>query len=249
MTDFSKTLIHASSMGVLFTEPKDVAAKKAGELSGTAKTHLIKIYIQEHWGRRKDVSTKQMEKGNLVEPDVISLIGNVDQRVYVKNEHGETNEWAIGMADIVEFDEIIDVKASWEAETFLPKLLEKIDKMYEIQLQTYMWLYNKPKARLSYGLVSAPYILVQNELKKLLWNMDVVSEESPEYKLAAQEVYKNMVFDDIPEEERVIHLPVERNEEIIQQMPGKVAKAREFLQFFSEKHKNFNIKYGELFIC
>ncbi len=238
--DFSKTLIRASSMGVLFMEPKDAVAKRAGELSGTAKTHLIKVYIKEHWGREKDVTTKTMEKGILVEPDLIELLGLIDGKKYVKNELRASNEWASGCADIVEPEEIIDGKASWEAETFLPKILEPLDRMYNIQLQTYMWLYNKPKARLSYGLVSAPAILVQNELKKLLYNMDVVSDESPEYKEAAKEVWKNMVFDDIPPEERVIHLPVARDDELIEQMPGKVTKAREFLQFFSEKHKNFN---------
>jgi hypothetical protein len=234
--DFSKVKIRASAMGVLFMEPKDAAAKKNGELSGTAKTYLIKTYIKEYWHREKDFTTKEMQKGILAEPELIQLFSVVDGKIYSKNDERKDNEWATGHADIVEPEELMDGKASWEAETFLPKLLEPLDKLYNIQLQTYMWLYDKPKARLMYGLVNAPDLIVQNELKSLLYRMDVISEESPAYKIASQELLKNMIFDDIPPEERVISIPVPRDQEIIDQMPSKVRKAREFLQIFHEKH-------------
>ena len=236
--NWNKTLIRASCMGYLFQEPKDAAAKKAGELSGTAKTYLIKTYIREYWGREKDYTNKKMQKGILGEPELIKLLSLVDGQLYFKNYERKENEWASGHADIVTDDTIIDGKASWEAESFLPKLLEPLDKIYNIQLQTYMWLYDKPKAQLKYGLINAPDMLIQNELKALLYKMDVISEESPDYKLAAQETLKNMVFDDIPENERVISIEVPRNDEIIAQMPEKVEKAREFLSNFHQKHMN-----------
>ncbi len=238
MIDWSKVKIRASSMGVLFSEPKDAAAKKAGELSGTAKTYLIKTYIKEYWGREKDITTKEMQKGILAEQELIQLFSIVDGKIYSKNDQRMENEWTTGHADIVEPEEIIDGKASWDAETFLPKLLEPIDKLYNIQLQTYMWLYNKPKARLMYGLVNAPDSIVQNELKSLLYRMDVISEESPAYQIASKELIKNMIFDDIPPEERVISIEIPKNDEIISQMPEKVQKARQFLQQFHEKHMN-----------
>lgn len=225
-------------MGYLFQEPKDAAAKNAGELSGTAKTYLIKTYIREYWGREKDYTNKKMQKGILGEPELIKLLSLVDGQLYYKNDERAENEWASGHADIVTDDTIIDGKASWEAESFLPKLLEPLDKIYNIQLQTYMWLYDKPKAKLMYGLVNAPDMLIQNELKALLYKMDVISEESPDYKLAAQETLKNMVFDDIPPLERVFSIEIPRDEEIISQMPGKVEKARAFLEKFHKLHKN-----------
>lgn len=234
--DFSKTLIHASSMGVLFIEPKEAAAKKAGELSATAKTHLVKVYIKEYWGIDIDITTKQMQKGTIAEEDVITLVSRVHKKLYEKNDVQEYNEFAIGHADIVQPDEIIDVKASWSPETFIPKLLEPLDKMYNIQLQTYMWLYNKPKAKLCYGLVNTPDFLIQDELRKLLYKMDVISEESPEYLRAAEKLMKNMVFDDIPLHEKVITIEVPRDEEIIDAMPKKVEKARDFLGKIYEKH-------------
>lgn len=240
MTDFSKVLIHASSMGVLFTEPKDAAAKKAGELSKTAKTHLIKVYIKEYWGREKDVTTKQMEKGTIAEPELIKLISIVDGVWHDKNLVTKYNEWAIGTCDIEEEDEVIDGKASWDAETFLPQIIEPLDKDYNIQLQTYMWLYKKQKARLCYGLVNTPDFILQNELRKLLFSLNVISDESPEYKREAVKLLKNHIFDDIPPEERLISISVPRDDEIISQMPAKVEKARLFLEWFAEKHRNYN---------
>jgi hypothetical protein len=236
--EFSKTLVRASIMGVLFTEPKDAAAKKAGELSATAKTMLIETYIREYWNRSQDITTSAMEKGTLAEPSMIELLSWVDKIPYEKNEVRATNEYATGHADIVCEDEIIDVKSSWSPFTFLPKLTEPISKMYNIQIQTYMWLYNKPKGRLCYGLVDTPDFVLQNELKKLLWNMDVISEESPAYKIASAELIRNMTYEDLPPQERIISIKIDRDEEIIQQMPEKVEKARKFLAEFHEKHMN-----------
>ena len=239
---FENTLIRASAMGVLFTQPQSKEAKDKGELSATAKAFLIKIYVEEYWGRTKDISTVEMQKGTYTECDVRNILSELDGVKYEKNELRGLNEWSSGCADIVTGDEIIDIKSSFSADTFIPKILEPIDKMYNIQLQTYMWLYNKPKARLVYGLVSAPDMIIQNELKRLLYNMDVISDVSPEYIEAAQELTKNMVFDDIPKSERIISLPIARDEEIISQMPQKVTKAREYLNQLHEIHINLNKK-------
>lgn len=242
MTDFSGILVHASSMGCLFTEPREVAAKKAGELSKTAKTHLIKVYAREYWGRWKDVTTKQMEKGTAVEIDVIHLLSKHDGFPYEKNELRINNEWITGHADIVCGEGIIDVKASWDAETFLPKLLEPLDFDYNIQLQCYMWLYNKKMAKLVYGLVNMPDYMLKNELQKLLYSMDVISDMSPEYIKASKKLIKNCVFDDIAESERVISLIVARDEDLIKQIPEKVTKARKFLAQLHEKHLNLRLQ-------
>jgi hypothetical protein len=45
------------------TEPQSKAAKDAGELSKTAKSHLLDVYIAEKYGRKRDIQTKQMRKG------------------------------------------------------------------------------------------------------------------------------------------------------------------------------------------
>jgi hypothetical protein len=238
MTDFSKTLIRCSSLSCLFTEPQSKEDKLAGRLSKTAQSHLVEVYAREIWGVEKDIVTKQMRKGTEAEEDGITLISIVDGKLYVKNDERKENEWICGHADIVEDDLLTDLKLSWDAFTFLPKLIEPVNKDYYYQLQGYLWLWGQDKGRLSYGLVNTPESIIQGELYRLLRSMNVISEESPKYKEAARKLISNMKFDHIPMEQRVIHQFIGRDEEIIAQIPEKVEKARKFLQELYEKHQN-----------
>ena len=235
MTDFSKTKIHCSSLSVLFTEPQSKADKEAGELSKTAKAHLVEVYIREVWGRYEDITSKQIQKGNLAEEEIITLLGFIDNKPYVKNEERKENEWIIGTADIVD-EIIIDAKSSWSAKSFIPKILEPLDKDYFYQMQGYLWLWDIKIGRVSYALVNCPESILQNERRKLLFNMNVATEESPEYLEAVKELEKNHIFDDVPLEQRIFNIEIERDENIIRQIPAKVEKAREYLSFIQSKH-------------
>jgi hypothetical protein len=238
--DFSKTLIRCSSLSCLFTEPKEKAAKDRGDLSATAKTHLTEIYAREYWGVEKDIVTKQMKKGTEAEEEGITLLSRVDKRMYEKCDEKKNNEWLSGHADIVCEDEIVDMKLSYDAFSFLPQLTNDVDKNYYYQLQGYMWLWDRPKGRIAYCLVDTPDHIIAGERYRLLRSMNVVSEESPEFLEKARILESNMRFSHLPMEERVINHYVERNEEVIASIPSKVAKAREYLQLLHEKHLSLN---------
>jgi hypothetical protein len=234
--DLSTTLIRCSSLSCLFTEPKLKVDKEAGNLSQTAKTHLIEVYARELWGVERDIVTRQMQKGIEAESESLVLLSVVEGEFYEKNQIRESNEWVTGHADIVTDDLIIDVKTSWDAFSFLPKLTEEISSNYYYQLQGYMWLYDRPKARISYCLVDTPENIIRGEKYRLLRAMDVVSEEDPVYLAAAAKLESNMKFGHIPPSLRVINHFVDRNDEIIAQIPDKVDKARDFLIDFAGKH-------------
>ena len=53
--NWNETLIRASSVGYLMTEPVTKADKEAGVLSKTAQRHLLDVYIAEKYGRNKDI--------------------------------------------------------------------------------------------------------------------------------------------------------------------------------------------------
>jgi hypothetical protein len=236
--DFSNVKIHCSSLGCLFTEPKLKADKDAGNLSQTAKSHLIRVYAKEYWGRERRLETKHMAKGKQQEYLGIDLIGEMDGRKYKKNESTLEDDFIIGTPDIIdiEWQMVTDCKLSWDSETFLPKLIEPLDKDYLIQLQGYLRLTNFILGRVSYGLVNATEQQVMDEQRKLFYQMDAATEESPEYLLACADVERQMTFDDIPKHERVIHKQADRDQDIIDQIPDKVIKARKFLQEFHELH-------------
>jgi hypothetical protein len=116
--------------------------------------------------------------------------------------------------------------------------MEDVDKAYYYQVQGYMWLMGKKWARISYCLVNTPDYIILSEQNRLLYSMDVVSRESPAFQIAAATLESTMKFDHIHPKYRVINHYVYRDEEIIEKIPSKVEKAREFLQEVYEKHMN-----------
>lgn len=244
--NWSDTLIRCSSIGNLMTEPKDKAAKDAGELSKTAKTHLKNVYIQEKYGREKDIVTRQMQKGIEVEEDSITLLSRVQKKMLYKNEERLYNDYITGLPDIFEgksiheSDSITDIKSSYDLFTFMSNIGEPLDSSYYYQLQGYMALSGAKIAYIAYCLVNTPAHIIESEKYYLLKKMDVISEESPEFIKEAMKIDKNMTFDDIPKEERVLIFTVERDDLIISKIYHKVLKARKYLTEFEQIHTNFN---------
>lgn len=234
--NWSQVKIRCSSLSCLFVEPQSKADKEAGNLSKTAEKHLIEVYARELWGVEKDIITKHMRKGIESEESALDLLSKVEKAFYVKNGFRLENDWISGHADIVTDDLIIDTKVSWDAFTFLPKLIEEVDKTYYYQLQGYMWLWGRQKARISYCLVDTPANIIEGEKYRLLRSMDVISEDSPAFIAAAKKLESNMKFSHLPPELRIINHLVDRDDEIIEKIAAKVEKAREFLEEIYKKH-------------
>ena len=239
-------MIRSSSVGYLFIEPKSKEAKERGDLSETAKTYLIKEYIRLKYGREEDIVTKQMQKGIDAEEDSIDLLSIHQQKTLKKNTERVNNDYITGLPDVFEGESITscdflwDIKTSWSIWTFLANLKAPLSDLYYYQLQSYMWLTGCQNSAISYVLADAPIHIVEAEKRKLLYSMNVISEESPEYLQAVANLENNMIYADLPLEERILIFPVERDEEVIQKIKTKVEKAREFLAQFEKDHLNFN---------
>lgn len=242
--DFSKVLIRASSVGHLMTEPVAKADKEAGLLSKSAQKHLIEVYIAEKYGRKKEVQTKQMRKGNEVEKEAIQLLANYLGKSFNKNTIRFDNEYIAGTPDVIELQEngvtIYDVKSSYDLWSFLNNIPDKLDSIYYWQMQSYMFLTGSDKAYIAYCLLSTPFEIIMQEQKSLLYKMNVVSEENPEYIEEAEKIELNMTFEDIDPSERILLYSVDRNDDDIEKIKSKVLKARTFLQELEQTHLNFN---------
>lgn len=242
MTDWSKTKFRASSWGNLMTEPR---SKSEGQLSKTCQKELIKIYNWVKYGRKKQVVTRQMIKGIKCEPAAITLFSRVEKKLFVKNEIQLENDTKTGHPDIFEGEsirtatEIHDIKNSWELDTFSPKAVEELDATYDYQIQTYFDLVPTAKqGSIAYCLVDAPDELIQDELKRLQFDMNIIWDQDPAYLVAAAEIVKNMTFGDIPFEECVIKIPVARDEAKIAKMNEKVPLLRDWLAWFDKVRMN-----------
>lgn len=238
--NFNETLIRASSVGYLMTEPVTKADKEAGVLSKTAQKHLIEVYIAEKYGRKRDIQTKQMKKGVEAEQDSIDLLSMYLKLPFSKNEERFKNDFITGLPDIINGDTIIDIKSSYDLWTFLGNIPDKLDNLYYWQMQSYMWLTGTTNATIAYCLVNTPESIIQQEKYYLLKKMDVISEESPEFIKEAMKIEFNMTFDDISIDERILTFNISRSEDDILRIENKVIKARTFLQELEQTHLNFN---------
>ena len=181
-----------------------------------------------------------MRKGIEVEQESIDLLSLLLKKPFDKNTERFSNQYITGLPDIIDGDEIIDIKSSYDLWTFLGNLADKLDSLYYWQMQSYMWLTNTKKASIAYCLVNTPDDIIEQEKYYLSRTMDVISQESPEFKKEALRIEFNMKFDDIAIEERVLIFPVERNEDDILKIQYKVEKAREFLDQIEKMHLNCN---------
>jgi hypothetical protein len=155
-------LIRCSSIGKLMTEPK---TKAEGPLSVGAKTHIRSLAAQDIFGVDFEVSSKEMEKGNLMESDAIGLLNRVRGLALVKNTERRSNDWVTGEADL--FDASArrghDLKCSWSVATFPLVIVDCEDRLYEWQMRGYMWLWDADSWEVNYALLSTPEHLARWE--------------------------------------------------------------------------------------
>jgi hypothetical protein len=148
-----------SSIGKLMTEPK---TQKEGPLSVGAKTYIRELAAQEIFGVDFEVSSKQMEKGILVEQDSIDLLNRVRGLSLTKNTERRSNDFLTGECDL--FDAPArrghDTKSSWSIATFPIATVDCEDKLYEWQMRGYMALWNADEWEVDYCLVDTPEKLI-----------------------------------------------------------------------------------------
>jgi hypothetical protein len=215
-------------------------------LSTTAKSHLKKLYGYQKYGKwcaASDRGTKYTNKGTIAENDSLALLSKVKGVNLVKNEERVNNDFLTGIPDafigetIQKAGYIIDVKTSWDIETFLINLGRPLYSLYWWQIQGYLAITGAEVGEVAYCLVNTPQSLINNEVYKLKDRMDVVTDQDPAFLLKEKELINNLMFDDIPESDRVIRFLVERDDEAIQKVYDRVSKCREYLAEVEELHK------------
>lgn len=220
---YDKWLAHCSMLPLLMTK-----SRVKGELSETCKTELTKIWIENEYGRKRDITTKFTEKGIICEQDSIDLLNGGEKNLFKKNTRLFSNDFITGTPDIVNPEGIIDIKTSWDLLSYVQSDEDKARKTYYYQLLGYMALSGRNKGHIAYCLVDTPDSFIRDELYKMSFQID--PEKQPEeYKAKEQEIVKNMKFGDIPEEKRVKIFDFEFSKEDIESVYLQVELWRKFL--------------------
>lgn len=151
-----------SSIGKLMTEPK---TKTEGPLSVGAKTYIRQLAAQEIFGVDFEVTSKQMEKGILVEQQSIDLLNRVRGLSLLKNTERKTNDFLTGECDLFDLPKKRghDIKSSWSVATFPIAVVDCDDKLYEWQMRGYMALWDADEWEVDYCLVDTPDNLIGYE--------------------------------------------------------------------------------------
>jgi len=220
--------------------------KEDEPLSPGARTHLKKVYGYSKYGKwcaASDKGTQYTNKGTLAEQSSIELMSKVRGILFEKNEERVANDYLTGIPDvflgesILQAEYVVDVKTSWDIETFLSNLGKPLNPLYWWQLQGYLAITGARVGEVAYCLVNTPESILNNEKYRLKERMDIVTEQDPKYLLAEQQLVNNMTFDDMDEKDRVIRFLVERDDAAIEKIYKKVGECRKYLAEIEELHK------------
>jgi len=232
MVDFSNYKFHPSSLGKIMTPGRS----KKDLFGETCKKHLLECWINETYGRKKEFTNKYLEKGIAQEEESITLYSLVTNTFYKKNKETIQNDYLIGTPDLYEGESILqatkikDIKTSWDIFTFFGVFHQPIKKDYEWQLQGYMSMTTAKEAGLVYCLVDTPEKHIADAKRKLSWALGLIDPDiDPEYQEGCLQIERNMIFEDIPKEERWVEFKMERDEEKIHQAQEKIKLCRTFL--------------------
>jgi hypothetical protein len=160
--------IRASGAGQVMTNPRS----KSELISKTTLTFVENWLKERLYGYQQEIRSKYIDKGNQLEDLAIdTAIELLDLEFILKNTDTFEDEFFTGTPDLVTSDEVLDVKCSWDAYTF-PLFDDEIPtKDYYYQLQVYMHLTGKKKARLVYVLLDTPETMIY-EIKREYGHLD-----------------------------------------------------------------------------
>jgi hypothetical protein len=192
----------------MVNELADLEFKKQNpSLPQTCKTYLHEWYAND----QEDIRSKYTDKGEYVESDLIDFMAEqLGFGLADKNQVRMSDEFFDGTADVVLDDCVVDVKAPWNKTTLHQRVLTGLDYEYKLQLIVYCHLYKKPKGIVFYGLMDTP----------------------PDCN------YDNeIIYSDLPVNERWIAYTVEANDEIIETLRKRVVMCRAYLEQYDKDIK------------
>jgi len=188
-----------------------------------AKTYCRTWLIEQLFDRKKGFTSKYTDKGNICEDASIKFLSDYFLIDMKKNEEFFSNDFMQGTPDIfVDDDCVWDVKNSWEPST-LPLFDTKPNKGYWWQLQSYMALTGRTKARLVYTLMDAPPELITDEARRASYKSDLSAQELLDYYTA------QMTYSDVDTDLRIKYFDFDRDDKAIEQIKERVGMCQVYI--------------------
>lgn len=203
-----------------------IRASACGKIMGikglgkTGESYLQEWLKEKLYKRKKEVSTKYMEKGLVMEDNSLDFVADyLGLGLLIKNDQHYSNDFFQGTPDVVLSDTVIDVKNSWDCFTFPLFETDIPNSDYYWQGQVYMALTDSGKYKLIYTLMDTPEHLIEKEFK---WNNF--------YDLDYEEFREKYLYSDVPDNLRIKIFEFERNDQDIEKIKTRVIECREYLK-------------------
>ena len=195
----------------------------APNLSQTCISFLEKWVSEKVYKRRVEFTSKQTNKGNIVEEDaIIYASGHVGEMgLSSKNEQRFNSDFLHGEPDVISEDYVFDLKSSWSHDTFPLYATELPESDYEWQVLGYMALTGKKKGRVIFALMSMPEEMIMKEAR---WKLGYEYTEDQYQEFADQ-----FRYDDLPPYLRIKEFEVEYSEEKIEAIKKRVLECRDYI--------------------
>jgi len=220
---------------------------------------LLDVFAEFKYGRKEEIKSKFLDKGNAREEDSITLYSRVTKTLFNKNAERLVNSFITGEPDlfigqeIYKATEIIDIKSSFSLNTFLSSKHSPLDKGYVWQGHGYMMLTGAQKHTVAFCLINSPVNIIDDEKRRLAWKMGLIDTElSEEYNEKCKQIELNHIFDfdafvkecphyafhntpevlrssSIPMKDRVHTKVVQRDDAAIKNIELKVELARKWM--------------------
>ncbi len=219
-------------------------------LSKGCMNYLMFIYQYLKYGKQVyhiKKSKRQitaMNRGSKMEKTSFEIIKRVTGQNLYRHKTKLSNDFLKGQLDVIDgatmkkATKVIDVKTSYSQFDFMKCINSDLLRAYNFQMQGYFALTGKDYGEVYHVLPDFTEDVIQEHKDKMMELLCPDGVVTPEFLEEWQYAEDNMRFSHIPDEDRLIMYPVERDEKIIGKIYEKVEFCREWLAKFEEKHLN-----------
>ena len=216
-----KFKIRASEIGDI----SGYLGKEVKELPKGAQTYCKKWLLSKTHNEPLPFANKYTQKGIRAEDESIKLIQKVlGYDFLLKEDSYASNEWVHGHCDVLQPDEVIEIKNSYLAETFPFYEVECPNNGYFLQSQGYMDIYERESCKLIYTLINATEKEIENETLKYCRAID------SEYTEEIENLFRQrMTYDHLKDEHRIKVFEFKRDDNVINQIHDRVEMCRTYI--------------------
>lgn len=221
-------------------------------LSSGCEKFLTGIYLDERYGKRYKLLSAEvgtgvphMVRGIKTENQGMKLLSAIDGKQYFKYKKQVENDYLVGKLDVIDAEtpdkatKIFDIKSAKDGPSFFSKINEHFTPANIWQMQAYFGITGIEYGEIIHCLVGEPPEIIDEQEQLLFKKMCPDGIKTTNFEAAWEKAKNSMLYDDIPETDRLIGLPVYRDEDTINLIYDTIAECRNWLNEYHERHGKF----------